>query len=51
MDKAWGVKEKLIEICKSSGFSYITIDLTGYRTGSMNEVLSESYKSGYNKPD
>jgi uncharacterized protein len=50
MDKAWGIKERLIEICKSSGFSYITIDLTGYRTGSMNEVLSESDKSGYNKP-
>ena len=47
MDKAWEIKDKLIEICKNSGFNYITIDLSGYRTGSMNEVLSESEKKGY----
>jgi uncharacterized protein len=47
MDKAWGVKNKLSEICIRSGFSYITIDLNGYRTGSMNEVLTESDKQGY----
>jgi len=33
MDKAWGIKNQLTEICKKSGFNYITIDLTGYRTG------------------
>jgi uncharacterized protein len=47
MDKAWGLKEKLSEICTRSGFSYITIDLAGYRTGAMNEVLSEEDKKGY----
>jgi uncharacterized protein len=36
MDKAWIMKESLTEICKKSGFNYVTIDLTGYRTGSMN---------------
>jgi uncharacterized protein len=51
MDKAWALKSNLSEICKASGFNYITIDLTGYRTGSMNEVLSDSVKSGYQKPD
>jgi uncharacterized protein len=49
MDKAWGIKSQLEDICKKSGFSYVTIDLTGYRTGSMNEVLSESDKHGYEK--
>jgi uncharacterized protein len=49
MDKAWGLKSQLADICKKSGFSYITIDLTGYRTGSMNEELSESDKQGYEK--
>jgi len=49
MDKAWNIKSELADICKKSGFSYITIDLTGYRTGSMNEVLSESDKQGYEK--
>jgi pyridinium-3,5-biscarboxylic acid mononucleotide sulfurtransferase len=49
MDKAWNIKSQLADICKKSGFSYITIDLTGYRTGSMNEVLSESDKQGLRK--
>jgi pyridinium-3,5-biscarboxylic acid mononucleotide sulfurtransferase len=44
MDYAWSIKDKLIEICQRSGFNYITIDLTGYRTGSMNEVLSGTDK-------
>jgi pyridinium-3,5-biscarboxylic acid mononucleotide sulfurtransferase len=44
MNKAWELKEKLIEICKKSGFNYVTIDLIGYRSGSMNEVLSDSLK-------
>lgn len=47
MDKAWQMRVKLSEICIKSGFSYITIDLTGYRTGSMNEVLTDSDKIGY----
>ena len=47
MDKAWGLRDKLADICQRSGFNYITIDLNGYRTGSMNEVLTESDKQGY----
>jgi uncharacterized protein len=44
MDKAWSLKEKLTDICLRSGFKYVTIDLQGYRTGSMNEVLTDSEK-------
>jgi pyridinium-3,5-biscarboxylic acid mononucleotide sulfurtransferase len=44
MDKAWNFRDKLTEICQSAGFSYITIDLKGYRSGSMNEALSEDVK-------
>ncbi len=44
MDKAWNLRNKLAEICHRSGFNYITIDLDGYRTGSMNEVLKSSDK-------
>jgi pyridinium-3,5-biscarboxylic acid mononucleotide sulfurtransferase len=47
MDKAWAKKDMLTEICKVSGFRYITIDLIGYRTGSMNEVLPEAFKLDY----
>lgn len=47
LDKAWENKEKLTGICKKAGFGYVTIDLTGYRTGSMNEVLPESVIKGF----
>lgn len=30
---------------KSIGFKYVTLDIMGYRTGSMNEVLSEEEKT------
>jgi uncharacterized protein len=32
-------REEIHKALKSLGFSYITLDLLGYRTGSMNEVL------------
>ena len=51
MDKAWRMRDKLKEICLKSEYNYITIDLTGYRTGSMNEVLSDSEKQSYQKPE
>jgi pyridinium-3,5-biscarboxylic acid mononucleotide sulfurtransferase len=51
MDKAWNNKDKLISICQKNGFSYATIDLTGYRTGSMNEVLSDSDKQVFLRTD
>ncbi|CAH2213672.1 ATP-dependent sacrificial sulfur transferase LarE [Tepidibacter aestuarii] len=34
-----GSSNKVCEYLKSLGFNYVTIDLLGYRTGSMNEVL------------
>jgi pyridinium-3,5-biscarboxylic acid mononucleotide sulfurtransferase len=51
MDKAWNLKDKLTEICQTSGFTFVTIDLKGYRTGAMNEVLSESVKADFLKSD
>lgn len=50
MDKAWIMKDKLRAICENSGFKYVTIDLKGYRTGSMNEVLPDEVKTEYQKP-
>lgn len=32
-------REKILEKFKRLGYKYVTIDLEGYRTGSMNEVL------------
>ncbi|WP_099189177.1 ATP-dependent sacrificial sulfur transferase LarE [Tepidibacter mesophilus] len=34
-----GLSNKVCEYLKSLGFNYVTIDLLGYRTGSMNEIL------------
>jgi len=37
--------DKVANELKSIGFKYVTLDLLGYRTGSMNEVLSEAEKN------
>lgn len=41
------LREKIVSQFKGLGFAYVTLDLQGYRTGSMNEVLSEDEKKGY----
>lgn len=33
------IREKIMKEFKSYGFTYVTLDLMGYRTGSMNETL------------
>ncbi|MBN2020597.1 MAG: ATP-dependent sacrificial sulfur transferase LarE [Sedimentisphaerales bacterium] len=38
-------RSKIIKKLKSLGFKYIAIDLQGFRSGAMNEVLSKSGKS------
>jgi uncharacterized protein len=35
------LRQKLVAAFKAAGFTYITLDLEGYRTGSMNETLPE----------
>ncbi|HEX2974592.1 MAG TPA: ATP-dependent sacrificial sulfur transferase LarE [Bacteroidales bacterium] len=45
MDLAWKLRERLSEICIAAGFKYVSVDLKGYRTGAMNEALSESEKN------
>ncbi|MEW6482353.1 MAG: ATP-dependent sacrificial sulfur transferase LarE [bacterium] len=39
MKKALRLKDEISKNLKAFGFSYITLDLTGYRTGSMNEII------------
>ncbi|MBO7564951.1 MAG: ATP-dependent sacrificial sulfur transferase LarE [Clostridiales bacterium] len=38
------VRHTVYNTLKSLGFDYVTMDLAGYRTGSMNETLSEDEK-------
>jgi uncharacterized protein len=44
MDKAWLLRTALDTICREAGFTYASIDLKGYRTGAMNEVLPLSVR-------
>jgi uncharacterized protein len=30
------LREQVVKIVKDSGFTYVAVDLSGYRTGSMN---------------
>ena len=34
-------RDVLVDFFKEQGFAYVTLDLQGYRTGSMNEVLKQ----------
>ncbi|MBD1400381.1 ATP-dependent sacrificial sulfur transferase LarE [Pelovirga terrestris] len=34
------LRDAVVAACKEAGFSYVALDLQGYRTGSMNEVLT-----------
>jgi pyridinium-3,5-biscarboxylic acid mononucleotide sulfurtransferase len=34
-----GIREKIVEAGKRRGFLYVTLDLAGYRQGSLNDVL------------
>lgn len=38
-EKLLAVRKLVYDTCKSLGFTYVTLDLGGYRTGSMNETL------------
>ena len=35
-----GTRERVVERLKEIGYQYVTLDLAGFRSGSMNEVLS-----------
>jgi uncharacterized protein len=35
------VRAKTVEFLKEAGFTYVTLDLQGYRTGAMNEGLAQ----------
>jgi len=41
LNRAWEYRSQLSKICKDAGFTYAALDLNGYRTGAMNEVLGK----------
>ena len=41
MEAFWQHREELTGAIKETGFTYVTLDLEGYRMGSQNEVLQK----------
>jgi uncharacterized protein len=42
--KAFDLRDAIVDAGRKSGFTYVTLDLEGYRTGSHNEVLRKDGK-------
>jgi pyridinium-3,5-biscarboxylic acid mononucleotide sulfurtransferase len=41
------VREKIVAALRKSGYAYVTLDLSGYRTGSMNETLGPAARAAH----
>ena len=41
LERGFAMREEIVRELRSLGYTYVTIDLQGYRTGSMNEVLTD----------
>ena len=39
LERAWALRDRLADAVKAAGFTYVALDLEGYRTGALNEVL------------
>jgi uncharacterized protein len=37
-----GLREAIVAACKNAGYTYVTLDLQGYRTGAMHEAVTEN---------
>lgn len=42
---AWKMRERIDSACRKAGFVYTALDLRGYRTGAMNEAVSDAVKN------
>ena len=41
----YGLREAVVAACKNAGYTYVTLDLQGYRTGAMNEAVTENERT------
>ncbi|MBD3319766.1 MAG: ATP-dependent sacrificial sulfur transferase LarE [Chitinivibrionales bacterium] len=39
MEKAWSKRNEIDTACRDAGYTYAALDIRGYRTGAMNEIL------------
>jgi uncharacterized protein len=40
-----GLRDEVVRRVKAAGYTYVAVDLQGYRTGAMNEALRSSGRS------
>jgi uncharacterized protein len=43
-------RDQVVSALKALGYTYVTLDLAGFRSGSMNEVLVEGQKTNGEYP-
>ncbi len=45
MDRAWQLRTKVTSAIRDAGFTFVAADLDGYRSGSLNETLTEAERA------
>ena len=49
LSRAVSMADELITIVQSAGYQYVTLDLQGFRSGSMDELLNPEQKQSYSR--
>jgi pyridinium-3,5-biscarboxylic acid mononucleotide sulfurtransferase len=47
IERALAQRERIVNKLKAVGFKFVTLDLEGFRSGAMNEVLTDDQKQGF----
>ncbi|MFP4105814.1 MAG: ATP-dependent sacrificial sulfur transferase LarE [Phycisphaerae bacterium] len=47
MDELMNLREKVVEALGALGFTFVTLDLAGFRSGAMDETLSQAQRNSY----
>lgn len=47
LQKAWGRKDEVAQNLRNLGFNYVTFDAQGFKSGRMNEILSDQEKLSF----
>jgi uncharacterized protein len=45
------VRKKIVEKLRELGFKFVALDMAGFRSGSLNEILSQAEKNRFNNSD
>jgi uncharacterized protein len=39
LDRALGIREEVVAAVRAAGYTYVTLDLEGFRSGNLNQAL------------